>query len=181
MNLKKAQVMGQVFIYIIAAVTFAVILIFGYGAIKDFLERGETVEFYTFKSSLETSVQELYSQRGSARIEGFTLSSKYKEICFVDVEQDPPEEEAPFCLDHGIVCNVWRTAYESDGSEAFSNTESNVFLKPLPPVPLKVYRIEPDGGGKFPTGTLCLNITNGHFKVKFEGMGDRTKISPISS
>ena len=50
---------GQVFVFITAAITFAFILIFGYSAVSDFLEKGETVEFYQFKNTIESSVKAL--------------------------------------------------------------------------------------------------------------------------
>ena len=46
---KKAMGVGQVFVFIIAALSFALIMIFGYKAIGDFLPQGEKVQFYQFK------------------------------------------------------------------------------------------------------------------------------------
>mgnify|MGYP005629217997 FL=1 len=47
---KKGMGIGQVFAFIVAGLTFAFVLIFGYGAIADFLDKGETVEFLQFKN-----------------------------------------------------------------------------------------------------------------------------------
>ena len=172
---KKAQIMGQVFVYIIAAVTFAMILIFGYNAIQKFLDKGETVEFYTFKSSLESSVKELYSQKGSARVKTFHVPGDYREVCFVNMEKDNPPDGNVFCSNHGIVCDAWKTAKETDAPT--KNADANVFLDPLSPVPLKVYNIDPSGGDT--EGVLCFEINGGSFEVKLEGMGDRVVISSM--
>jgi len=47
---KKALGVGQVFVFIIAALSFALIMIFGYKAIGDFLTPGEKAQFYQFKT-----------------------------------------------------------------------------------------------------------------------------------
>ena len=64
---KKAMGVGEVFVYIIAALTFALIMIFGYKAINQFLEKGQQVEFVQFKTELESSVKNIYSEYGSVR------------------------------------------------------------------------------------------------------------------
>ena len=79
---------SQVFVFIVAAITFAFILIFGYGAISDFLDKGETVEFYQFKSSIENTILQIYSEYGAVRQEDYYLPTNYEQICFVDLDFD---------------------------------------------------------------------------------------------
>ena len=57
---KKGLGVGQVFIFIVAALTFALILMFGYRAIAGFLKSGEDVAFVQFKTGLESSVKKIY-------------------------------------------------------------------------------------------------------------------------
>ena len=54
---KKGLGAGQVFVYIVAALTFALIMIFGYKIINDLIHTGEDVQFLQFKTSLETSIK----------------------------------------------------------------------------------------------------------------------------
>ena len=44
---KKAMGVGQVFVFIIAALSFALIMIFGYKMISSFITSGEKIEFAT--------------------------------------------------------------------------------------------------------------------------------------
>ena len=162
---KKAMGVGQVFVFIIAALSFALIMIFGYKAIGDFLPQGEKVQFYQFKTDVETSIQRIYSEYGSVRIEQFNTPGDYHQICFVDLNAPFNPEMCPF---DQYGCGVWKDAGSYDRADA------NVFLKPLPEAeipPIKVYNIQME------QGFLCLPITQGQFTVILEGRGDHAFIS----
>jgi hypothetical protein len=184
MRNKKGLSIGTVFIFMIAAITFGVIMIFGYKAISDFLEKGEKVEFYQFKTDLERSVKGIYTEYGSVRVQTFYLPSRYERICFVDLDTEPNlilEQDNPIAYD------VWDTAFNeaSMGTSVYDKADQNVFLEPLPPIDsptIKVYKIEPfeiKDGEEINSGYLCFDIVRGKFKLRMEGMGDRTKISEV--
>jgi len=158
---KKGMTIGMVFVFIVAAITFALIMIFGYKTIADFMGKGEEVEFYRFKTDLETSIKQIYSDYGSVRIEEFNLPMKYKHICFVNLDAPYPED----CDFDAYACDVWKDA----GS--YEKGEENVFLEPIAPVGIKVYKISMEGN------YLCLNISKGTFKLRLEGKGDRTYLA----
>lgn len=161
---------GQVFVFIVAAITFALIMIFGYKAITGFLKSGEDVAFVQFKTDLESSIKKIYTEYGSVRIEKFTIPAKYKQICFVDL--DKPYDLSLCKLDQ-IACSVWEDSLDYD------HVDENVFLKPLAPVKIKVNRISifSDDGKNF----LCVPIYNGIFSILLEGKGDHTELSKPSS
>lgn len=163
---KKGMGVQQVFVFMVAAITFAFIMIFGYSAIGDFLEKGETVEFYQFKSELENSIQRIYSEYGSVRQEDYRLPGEYSQICFVDLDSDYNEE---LCEYDAIACDVWETAYNS--GNGYDGADENVFLKPSAPVAMKVFKVSIDGG------FYCINIDSGSFTLRLEGLGSRTKLS----
>tara|TARA_Y100000310_G_scaffold310649_1_gene356102 strand:- start:49 stop:561 length:513 start_codon:yes stop_codon:yes gene_type:complete len=167
MRTKKAMAIGQVFMFMVAAITFALILIFGYKAVMDFLDKGEQVEFTRFKTDLETNVKKIYTEYGSVRIKTFSLPLKYSQICFIDLSKKPPSD----CLSKmGVfACDTWKTAAEQGGG--WSKADRNVFLKPASEIPLKVYEISTTNN------YLCLPINKGRFKLVLEGKGDRTEIS----
>ncbi|MBR9683603.1 hypothetical protein GOV03_03615 [Candidatus Woesearchaeota archaeon] len=175
---KKGMSIGMVFMFMLAVITFAVIMIFGYKAITDFMGSGEKVEFYQFKTDLESAVKKIYTEYGSVRIETFYLSAKYEKICFVDLEYEGDRSNEELCIagseDYApIACDVWETA------EDYAGAEENVFLKPLPPADsptIKVYQIELGE-----EGYLCLDVVKGRFKLQLEGLGDRTEISKVVS
>lgn len=174
---KKGLGIGQVFIFIVAAITFALIMIFGYKAISGFLSSGEDVQFTQFKTDLENSVKGIYTEYGSVRIEKFNLPLKYEQICFVDMDADFDES---LCDIDGAACGVWEDAQEvvpgkaGEEKTGYEIVDENVFLTPTAPVKIKVYKISTANEGK---DYLCLPITKGTFSLVLEGRGDRTELS----
>lgn len=156
---------GQVFVFIIAALTFSLILIFGYKVITDFLQRGEEVQFYQFKTHLETSVKQIYTEFGSMRIEQFSVPSQYTLICFVDLDRPVNSE---LCVIDPLACDAWQT-YQMRGG--FENGDQNVFLTPLTSIQVKVSKIKMD------KNYLCVPIRNGLFSLVLEGKGSYTQLS----
>jgi len=182
---KKAMAISQVFVFIVAAITFAFILIFGYGAISDFLDKGETVEFYQFKSSLENTIVQIYSEYGAVRQEDYYLPTGYEQICFVDLDYDYKQVAAGsqfdnLCKIDPIACDVWETAQSDLSSPGYSAVDENVFLVPSAPVALKVYKIELQDSTGAQVGYLCQNISKGHFTLRLEGKGSKTLLTEIS-
>jgi len=173
---KRGLGVGQVFVFIVAAITFAFIMIFGYRAITGFLQSGEEVAFVQFKTDLESSIKKLFTEFGSVRAETFNLPSKYSQICFVDM--DKPADNH-LCEFDQVACTVWKNAKD------YNSVDENVFLKPSAPVKIKVHKISINPGDNFGSDPgkknfLCLPIRQGSFSVVLEGKGDRTEISPPS-
>ncbi len=167
---KKGLGVGQVFVFIVAAITFAFIMIFGYRAISGFLQSGEEVAFVQFKTGLESSIKKLYTEYGSVRVETFTLPAQYRQICFVDMDADKDTKELEkLCVLDQVACSVW------ESSTGYDSIDENVFLKPSAPVKMKVHTISinPEQG----KGFLCVPIKQGSFSVVLEGKGDRTELS----
>jgi hypothetical protein len=178
----RAVVIGQVFIYIIAIIVFAVVLIFGYQAISGFLEKGEKVAYVTFTTDLQNTVKNVYSDVGTVVIYNdknpFPVPSQYQEVCFVDLDMTAPVSSSSFCQRKPIICDAWETANDKGG---YAAGDQNVFLEPRGLSPIKVYRIalDADNDGSFTDddGYLCLNVTYGRIDMRLEGLGDRTLIS----
>lgn len=170
---KKGMGIQQVFVFIVAAITFALVLIFGYSSISDFIEKGEQVEFYQFKSSLESSIKKIYSEYGAVRQETYYLPGEYSQICFIDLDYgsygDIEGEIPTLCKIDPLACDVWDTASDSD--LGYDGADENVFLTPSAPVSLKVYKVDIDGG------YLCMNISKGSFTLRLEGKGAKTYLS----
>lgn len=164
---KKALGVGQVFIFIVAAITFALIMIFGYKAISEFISKGENVQFYQFKTSIENEFQRIYTEYGSVRVETFSLPGTYKQICFVDVDDSAASLEG-LCAKDQVACSVWADARERGG---YAAADENVFLTPTAPTKIKVRPLSTDNG------FLCVNVVGGKFQLVIEGRGDHAEIS----
>jgi hypothetical protein len=165
---KKGIGVGQVFVFIIAAITFSLIMIFGYKAISGFLASGEQVEFVQFKTDLETSVRKIYTEFDSVRINSYRTPSKFEQICFIDLDAEPtPDQHDELCAKDGFACTIWEEATGTGGT-GYAGHAENVFLKPPSTVPIKVFRI------KMPENFLCLDINGGKFDLVLKGQGDHT-------
>ncbi|MBW2963690.1 hypothetical protein KY306_02865 [Candidatus Woesearchaeota archaeon] len=187
----KGVVVGQVFIYIIAVIVFALVLIFGYQAITGFLEKGEKVAYLTFKTDLENAIKNVYSDFGTVAIYSgknvLAVPVDYEEICFVDLDK-PVTINITFCNENPIICDSWRTAYGSGvtkGTSGWQEGDQNVFLKPIGLSPIKVYKItvdtDEDGEEELSDdGYLCLPVIQGKLFMRVEGMGDHTFVSNAS-
>jgi hypothetical protein len=173
MNNKKAMGIAQVFIFIVAAITFAIIAIFGYKMVTDFIDKGEQVEFIQFKTELESSVKKIYTEFGAVRTKTFHTPLQYEQICFVDLDTAYPTGTG--CTFDAYGCDVWQDAWqdaEGSSEQGFIASDENVFLIPPAPAKIKVYRLEIEGE----IGFFCTNITLGRFTLRLEGLGDKTKI-----
>lgn len=175
---RKGMGVEQVFIFIVVAVTFTLITIFGYKAIGDFLNKGEQVQFVQFKNDLESAVKRIYTQYGSTQIEEFNLPSRYEQICFVNMDRTPTSEEMEeLCSYDQLACTVWQLAQQAqqEGNSGYASVDENVFLQPTGPVPIKVFVIMIDDQGN--AGFLCEKITKGQFALRLEGKGSYTQIA----
>src|SRR3989344_3057360 len=123
---KKAMGVGQVFVFIIAALTFSLIMIFGYKAISGFIASGEQVEFVQFKNSLEGSVQQIYTEYGSVRLEKFRVLGKSTQICFINLDypkEDIKKELAGLCEKDQVACTVWEDALNTNAVSGYDSVD----------------------------------------------------------
>ncbi len=174
---KKGMAIGQIFIFIVAAVTFTLVLLFGYQKITGFLETGEQVEFIQFKNHLESSIQKIYTEYGAIRKTTFHPPGQYTQVCFVDFEFVHKKTDIDLlCEKDPFACGTLE-----DASAKFEDITANVFLTPIAPVPIKTHKIKVEALEKasgfdkhIPKGFLCLSISGGQFELTMEGMGDHT-------
>jgi hypothetical protein len=176
-NTKKAMGVGQVFIFIMAAITFSLILIFGYKAIGGFIESGEDVAFIQFKEDLEDSIKSIYTEYRAYRLETYSLTGEYEQICFIDLDY-ADDDKAQLLLElrkeNVLAASVWQDAAE------YKDADQNVFLIPIAKVPIKVHNIEiyqDNVSSGIDLGFDCLDIRGSSFQMELEGRGDKTRIS----
>jgi hypothetical protein len=180
---KRGLGVTEVFVFMVAAITFSLILIFGYKIIQDFLQQGEEVSLVQFRSDLISSFKKIESDYGAVRIKEFRLPGDYEQVCFVDLDHPVKEgdkNEISLSSQDPYAASVWLTAYSSDHSSTSSDSHSgwsavdeNVFLSPSKEntPAIKVGKLDLEDG------FLCLPVVKGTFKLVLEGKGDRTKVS----
>lgn len=147
---------GQVFIFVIAAIIFILILTYGYKAISNFLARSEQVALIDFKSGLESSIEVIKRDYGSVRKLDLSLPKRYTELCIVDVNNcEPLQQSRPLLYSTCLA-----------GSE-------NVILVPKQETPIFL----PDISIKDPRGYVCVPVAQGTATLRLEGLGKSTQIS----
>ncbi|MBI4140577.1 hypothetical protein HY485_01935 [Candidatus Woesearchaeota archaeon] len=150
----KAQIIGNVVMFAMAGIIFALILIYGYRQIKVFLERSEDVALATFRNDLANSVESIKRDYGSVTKIELTLPVKYTLACITD----PINPGTILPQKHPRMYQAWQTGTE------------NIFLTPPAPQPIKIEDITVDNG------YFCATNT-GRITLWIQGLGDKAKIS----
>jgi hypothetical protein len=161
MQNKRAQILGQIFIFIIAGVVLILIMSYGYKAINYFIEKQEQVVMIDYKNDLETAIESVKRDYGTIRKITLSLPSKYQGACFVDYKNcptDTPTLELPS-----------QEIYAPWAQEACKIQSANAFTIPRTQ-DISLPDIEID------EGYLCIPNTGG-ITIKMEGTGKKAKIS----
>ena len=81
--MRKGQIIGQVFIYILAVILTAIILGYGYRAIVSFKEKSEQVSYINFRTELQNAVEAITPDFGSVKIIDLSVPGNFKKVCLV--------------------------------------------------------------------------------------------------
>lgn len=159
---KRAQVIGQVFIFILAGLVFVLILGYGYKAITQLLERGEQVQLLDFRNELESVINTIKRDYGSVQRVDLRVPAKTDTVCLVssDAEDITDTELQQLQQDYPLLAGAWTTGTE------------NVFLIPRQPTPIRVNDLKVEGG------YACLPAINGRVSLRAEGAGNKAAVSP---
>jgi hypothetical protein len=160
---KRAQLIGQVFIFIIAGIVFVLILAYGYKAIMSFLQTGEQVQLTDFRNQFESSITTIKRDYGSVQRIDLRVPTKTEEICFVTANADDLRSTAwqeSFKQNRTLMYNAWLTS------------GYNIFLVPTQTTSITIPDILID-----PEGYLCMPVAGGMISLRVEGMGNKAKIS----
>ena len=159
---RKGQVIGQVFIYILAIIIFSLVLLYGYKTIKGFGKKADEVILIQLTTDLRTAIKKIGSDYGTVTKKELSIPGKYSYVCFVDLSYYPP----PIDLDseHPAVYNSW-----------LDQAQQNMFLitskEEIEPYYIEGISISVDPHYK------CLNVIQGKILLRLEGKGDHVELS----
>jgi len=159
---KRGQIIGQVFIYIMAAIVIGAIILLGYWAVKNITEKSCQVEQVTFKSKIE-SLASKHSSYGSVSKETIIAPCNYETICFVDAGRIGNTTGLPNCYNKIINASV----VDSDLKNIFLVT-----AKTTVPIGYSEYISVDD-----PYNCTCIKQVNKNFFITFKGYNFRTVLS----
>ncbi|OGM01323.1 hypothetical protein A3K72_03025 [Candidatus Woesearchaeota archaeon RBG_13_36_6] len=166
--MRRSQIHAQVLVYILAMIIMALILAYGYNAIKDILNKGEFTSLVKFKTELKTSITSISHDYGSVKNEEFIVPTGFQEVCFVDLSKITAVLAGREIDSYPIVKN-YINSIEGENAEP-----KNVFLIPPGTESDYVGNISVDGG------FLCFDASQGRIRVRLEGLGNRAKISSVT-
>ncbi len=87
----KAQISGQIFMYIFAMVVVMLILIFGYKAVTSIMSAGKCMEVTQFKNKITSDLVQAKGYGTEKKNKAYNLPSGYTEVCFADLESPSTE------------------------------------------------------------------------------------------
>jgi len=175
MESKKAQIMGQVFVYILALIIFSAVLMYGYNAIKNFSQQSEEILITQLTNEIRTSVEKIESQYGSVEKLKLDVSGSFDQVCFVDTRDGCANR--PHNLDcmgddltveeYPLICDSWKDC-----------TGENMFVmegKSVKGYNIGSLAVKPQQGGE---RFFCSNVTLPRTLFRLRGTGEYAEISP---
>lgn len=154
----KAQLIGQVFIYVITIVIVSFILLLGYNAITSFNEKANQVSFLQFKNDMQNTVESLSFDFGSVKVRDFTLPENIKIVCLVKNFPDIPTLSG---TDYPIIENSVNSGVNKNVFLIANNIEESFYLKKI----------------DLSEDLFCWPVIGSKIEFRIEGMGDHAFIS----
>lgn len=175
---KKAQIISQVFVLILAAIVFILILSYGYSALNNIWQRSEQVAFIDFSTTLQSEVKAISLSYGSVKkLDLSGLPTKYKTICVVTGEKKDRTADSRSGAQLEGLPLAYPLIYE-----LYEPGGANVFFVPSAPQNIKLPNIEaspnPDGSGT--KKWFCIPVDRGDVTLRLEGLGNSVRVSPWS-
>ena len=176
--MRKAQISGQIIIYILSMVIFAGILIYGYSAIQGFTKDQEKVAYIKFEEDFKNTVRGLLISYGDVEVfndrNPLKLPSGYTEICLIDL--NVVESDIPAALispntgtNFPLIQNSWA-----------SGVQSNVFLMQNDKLKETFFAGNITVAPNPPNKYLCFEITAGRATgIMLEGKGSKAELTKI--
>jgi hypothetical protein len=170
--MRKGQILGQVFIYVLAAVVFSLILLFGYRAVTNLTQRSEEVMLMELRHEVQTAVNSIASNP-DVKKKSLQVPAKYKTVCFLGNITQCGATYDDTCLCKGaapctganesdrnaLICEAWK-----------SGQKQNVFLWPMADIEIYVADIVLEDC------YLCVAPVDGRIQLRLEGTGSATRI-----
>ena len=157
--MSKAQITGQVFIYIMAAIIIGILILMGYQAIQAVVVNSCNAEKLVFMNRIFQYI-ERSSSYGSVAKYNLAAPCGYEQICFIDSSKIGQGSNN---------CNI-----SILHNSALDGDQKNIFVR-------NSKTIVPAGySSKISLGTkdcICIMQNNNQFNLLLEGLGSKTQVS----
>jgi hypothetical protein len=159
----KAQLIGQIFIFIMAALIIGVIILIGYNAISGTLSKSCQIEQISFKTKLESLIDRSNGW-GSVTKQSLIAPCHYETVCFVDATKIGSALSQ--CADHIINAS----SKDGDMKNVFVSTSTKTVPIGYAPM-LRLNNTE---------NCTCISQKNKNFYITFVGKGSGTYLFDTS-
>ncbi len=165
--MSRAQVIGEVFIYILAVILFSLIMIYGYNAVRNLGDKADTVVILQIEKEMKSSVQKIASDYGTIIKKEVTIPNKFDKVCFIDISYTG-QQSTNICMQgnpdyNPIICNSWK-----------DKISKNMFLmsKSIDVLSIDI------GSARIPQlHYFCQNVVFGKITLRLEGKGSYTELA----
>ena len=183
---RSAQAQTQIFMYVLGAIVFVMVLIYGYKSISEIKDKGQLVEILRARNDLDSKVKALRTEYQTVRYHTLLLPPTFTKVCFID----SVKAESLGSTDTGfddIATESPAAAAVVDGSTSTSRIEQNVFLTPAPSGTPEFYisnmRIFSGASTQdisSVTGPywFCMPTQQGRIELKMTGLGKYVRVEP---
>ncbi|MBI5065768.1 hypothetical protein HZA97_06025 [Candidatus Woesearchaeota archaeon] len=152
---KKAQLIGQVLMFILAVIVFTLVISFGYKFINQVLEKQKTVALIDFSNTLKEGVERIKFMQGSTTKLELKVPSGYEKVCFADNENAANNKMFPLL------------------AQLASYKDQNVFLQPIQDFKIKIEGLRVKKGG-----SICCLPAQNNLVLKLESAKEGVYVSP---
>ena len=179
--MKKSQLYGQIFIYILTIVVISLILLYGYNAVRNFNDHAEQVSCLKFRNDLKNSIDGLIGDFGTVKRKDLEVCKGYAQVCFVETFRKIDDRSYPKAenlngniLDPAefdpIIKDSISTSTDKNVFLIAKNSKDSFYAGNISVVPARI--LNPD----VKADVLCLDVANSRISLKLEGKGDHVDL-----
>lgn len=172
---KKAEVSGEIIVYIFGILVVSLVVIYGYSAIQKFIHQSEEVDHLQFEKELTGTIYSVASDYGTVKIKEFSLPSDITEICFIDLTVTEQAKRDAIKPTHPLIHDSWS-----------SDAPANIFLLDGKVESKMIFSGDEETGEPYMrisdvAGWFCINSPSGKIKLRIEGKGSHAIVGQSST
>jgi hypothetical protein len=181
--MKKAMMVGQIFIFTLSLFIVVFILLYGYRVINNFIGSSSDVEMLQFRKNIENYVKSYSTEFGSVGYRDIPAPGNVNKLCFIDYYSQSSSlincDTNPESIIHPVIKDSFIGLGTVDGERI--GEMKNVFMIDVTGSVVNsdfFGNITVEGNSNVPTCSyLCINSFRGRFHLKIEGRGVGVRIS----
>ncbi len=157
----KAQVAGQILIYILAIIIFSMTLLYGYKAVNYFNDRSTEISYAQLEKEVNKEIKKAEGDtKGTVKKVVFSIPGNYDDVCFV---KSYPSFPSSIPTQYLLINDHILTGAD----------DKNMFLAPIGDTNFYIGDIDVINI----SGSECVPIVGSKITLRLESMGDHVMVS----